>query len=174
MAGGKIIDEINAQINREWWSGYLYKAIEAYFQSEDFPGFANWFNVQTLEEMAHGEIMFRYVSSVGERVVLKAIDPPRNDFSSAREAVEFSLDHERKVTAWINGLMDLAKAENDHRAQIMLQWFVNEQIEEEANFGLLLKKIKMVEGDGRGMLLLDQELAARTFALPSPLAPKGA
>lgn len=162
-------DALSKHIVNEWWSGYLYKAMEAWFAAEDFPGFANWFNVQTLEEMAHGEIIFRYVSSVGGRVILGSIPEPRNDFSSIREMIEFGLEHEKKVTAMINALMDQAKKENDHAAEIMLQWFVNEQVEEESNFGLLLKKVKMVEGDGRGMLMLDQELAARVFTPPAIL-----
>lgn len=163
---------INEQIINEWWSGFLYKAMEAYFASEDLPGFANWFGVQTQEELTHGEILFRYVSSVGGRATLAAIPEPKNDWGSVREAVEYGLMHEKKVTAMINNLMDMAKKENDHAAQIMLQWFVTEQVEEEANFSLLLKKVTMVEGDGRGMLLLDQECAARVFSIPSPLAPK--
>ena len=139
MISQTLNDALNKHIVNEWWSGYLYKAMESWFAAEDMPGFANWFGVQTLEEMAHGEIIFRYVSSVGGRVILGSVPEPRNDFATIREMVEFGLEHERKVTAMINALMDQAKKENDHAAQIMLQWFVNEQVEEEANFGLLLK-----------------------------------
>lgn len=162
-------DALSTQIINEWWSGYLYKAMEAWFASEDFPGFANWFNVQALEEGAHGEIIFRYIHSVGGRATLGPIPEAKNDFTSIREMAEYGLEHERKVTAMINNLMDQAKRENDHAAQAMLIWFINEQIEEEANFGLLLKKVKMVEGDGRGLLILDQELAARVFTPPAIL-----
>lgn len=169
MISKSLQDALSRQIINEWWSGYLYKAMEAWFRAEDFPGFANWFGVQTLEEMSHGEIIFRYVTSVGGRVNLSLIPEPVNEFSSIREMVNFGLEHEKKVTAMINDLVDMAKKENDHAAEIMLQWFVNEQIEEEANFGLLLKKVKMVEGDGRGMLLLDSELATRVFTLPAIL-----
>ena len=172
MISKTLQDALNGQIINEWWSGYLYKAMEAYFASEDMPGFANWFGVQTLEEMSHGEVIFRYVASVGGRVTLAGIPEPVNEFSSVAAMIAFGLEHERKVTAMINNLMDMAKRENDHAAQIMLQWFVTEQVEEEANFGLLLKKVKMVEGDGRGMLLLDQECAARVFTPPAILQAK--
>lgn len=169
MISKTLQDAMNTQITNEWWSGYLYKSMQAWFLAEDMPGFANWFGVQTQEELAHGEIIFRYIASVGGKPVLAAIPEPVVEFSSIKEIVAMGLEHERKVTAMINNLMDLAKKENDHAAQIMLQWFVSEQIEEEANFGLLLKKVKMVEGDGRGVLLLDAELAARVFNMPAPL-----
>ena len=174
MISQKMLDEINAQIIREWWSGFLYKSMEAFFQAEELPGFANWMNVQTLEEMAHGEIMFRYLASVGAPIKLAQIDAPYSAYKTPREAIEYGLDHEKKVTAWIHNLMDIANADNDHRSQIMLQWFVTEQIEEENNFSLLLKKTKLVEGDGRGLLILDQELSARVFTPPAILAAKGA
>lgn len=167
MIGERLEKAINVQISKEWWSAGIYKAMEAYFTSEDLPGFANWFRVQALEEMTHGERFFQYIGSVGGRARVLSIPEPRGDFSSALEVAQYGLDHERQVTAMINNLMSIAKEENDHAAQIMLQWFINEQVEEESNFSLLVKKCKMVDGDGRGMLMLDQELAQRVFTPPA-------
>jgi ferritin len=148
-------------------------AMAGYFQSEDLPGFATWMRVQAMEEMTHGEIFFNFVCDVSGRTDLRQIDQPRNDFSSPLDVFQFGLEHERFVTGRINQLMDLAKAESNHAAQIMLQWFVTEQVEEEANFSLIIRKLQRVEGDGRGLLMLDQELGQRVFVPPAG-AGKGA
>jgi ferritin len=167
MISEKLEAAINEQISKEWWSAGIYKGIQAYFVKEGLPGFANWFNVQAVEELTHGERLFNYLAEVGGRPRVLAIEEPKFDYSSPKDAVQYSLAHEELVTSLINKLMDIAKEENDHAAQIMLQWFVNEQVEEEANFGQLLTEVKMVEGDGRGMLVLDRELQARVFAVPA-------
>ncbi len=170
MISKKLQDAMNVQVKNEWYSAGIYKAMSAYFASEDLPGFANWMDVQAQEELTHGEILFRYVSEVGGRARVLATEEPKNDYKNAIDAFSYALEHEKKVTAMINNLMSIAKKENDHAAQIMLQWFVTEQVEEEASFGLILRKLKMVEGDGRGLLMLDNELASRVFNMPSPLA----
>lgn len=171
MISPKLQDALNEQMKNEFFSAYLYMALAGYFQSEDLPGFANWMRVQALEEMTHGEKFFHFLCDAGGRTNLLPLDGPRNDYSSPVEAFEFALAHENFVTDRIGKLMDLAREEGHHAAQIMLQWFVTEQVEEEANFGLILRKLKRVEGDGRGLLLIDQELAQRVFVPPATAAP---
>jgi ferritin len=150
-------------MKNEFFSAYLYMAMAGYFQSEDLPGFAHWMRIQALEEMTHGEKFFNYSCEAGGRTDLRPIDGPKNDFASPLEVFQFGLNHERFVTERIGKLMDLAREEGNHAAQIMLQWFVTEQVEEEANFSLIIRKLQRVEGDGRGLLMLDQELSQRVF-----------
>lgn len=171
MISPRLQDALNEQMKNEFFSAYLYMALAGYFQSEDLPGFANWMRVQALEEMTHGEKFFHFLCDAGGRTNLLPIDGPRNEFASPLEAFEFALEHERFVTDRIGKLMELAREERHHAAQIMLQWFVTEQVEEEASFGLVIRKLKRVEGDGRGLLLIDQELAQRVFVPPAPAAP---
>lgn len=164
----KLQDALNEQMKNEFFSAYLYMAMAGYFQSEDLPGFANWMRIQALEEMTHGEKFFHFLCDAGGRTNLLPIDGPKNDFASPLEVFEFSLNHEKFVTASIGRLMDLAVEERHHAAQIMLQWFVTEQVEEESSFSLIIRKLQRVEGDGRGLLMLDQELGQRVFVPPVP------
>lgn len=159
----KLVDAFNSQIQFEIHSALIYKAMQAYFEAEDFPGMANWMNIQYQEELSHAEKLFAYVCEAGGRAKMLAMDEPCNEYSSPLEVFETALAHEQIVTGRINDLMDLAQETRDHAAQICLQWFITEQLEEEANAGLIIKKLKMVEGDGRGLLMIDQELAQRTF-----------
>jgi ferritin len=168
MLSKKLQDAFNEQMKNEFYSAYLYMAMAGYFQSEDLPGFASWMRVQALEEMTHGEKFFNFTCETGGRTHLLAIDGPQNEFKSPAEAFEVSFKHEIFVTASISNLMDMAIKEKNHGAQIFLQWFVTEQIEEEASFSLILRKLKRVEGDGRGLLMLDQELGQRVFTPPGP------
>lgn len=167
MLTKKLQDALNEQMKNEFFSAYLYMAMAGYFQSEDLPGFANWMRVQALEEMTHGERFFNHICNVSGRTDLLPIDGPKNDFKSPLDAFEYGLKHERFVTESIGKLMDLARKEKDHAAEIMLNWFVTEQVEEEANFSLIIRKLKRVEGDGRGLLLIDQELGQRVFVPPA-------
>lgn len=163
MKSQKLVDAFNGQIQFELHSALIYKAMQAYFEAEDFPGMANWMDIQYQEELSHGEKLFNYVCEAGGRAKMLAMEEPCNDYSSPLEAFEAALAHEQIVTARIDNLMELAQEVKDHAAQICLQWFVTEQIEEEANVGLIIKKLKLVEGDGRGLLMIDQELAQRVF-----------
>lgn len=167
MLSDKLQAAMNEQMKNEFFSAYLYMAMSGYFQAEDLPGFASWMRIQALEEMTHGEKFFNFLCDVGSRTELLPVPGPQNDFESPLAAFEYGLEHEKFVTDSINKLMDLAKKESDHAAQIMLQWFVTEQVEEEASFSLIIRKLKRVEGDGRGLLLLDQELGQRTFVPPA-------
>jgi ferritin len=162
----RLQDALNEQMKNEFFSAYLYMAMSGYFQSEDLPGFANWMRVQALEEMVHGEKFFKFICDTQGRTDLRAFAAPCNAFASPIEAIKYGLAHEKFVTDSIGKLMDVAKEENHHAAQIFLQWFVTEQVEEEANFSLLIRKLQRVEGDGRGLLMLDQELSTRVFVPP--------
>ncbi len=163
MISQNLVDAFNDQIAFEIHSALIYKAMQAYFEAEDFPGMANWMNVQFQEEMSHAEKLFNFVCEAGGRAKMLAMEEPRNQYSSPLEAFETALAHEQIVTARISNLMELAQAEKSHAAQIELQWFITEQVEEEASAGLIIKKLKMIEGDGRGLLLIDQELGQRVF-----------
>lgn len=163
MLSEKLNQAINDQIQFEYYSAFIYKAMQAYFEDEDLPGMANWMEIQFQEEMSHAEKMFDFICEAGGRVALQAMDAPRNEYGSPLEAFEVSLEHEQMVTSRINDLMDLAQQEKNHAAQIFLQWFVTEQVEEESSVSHIIAKLKRVEGDGRGLMMIDQELANRTL-----------
>jgi len=163
MMTQKLVDAFNDQIAFEIHSALIYKAMQGYFAAEDFPGMANWMNVQYQEELAHAEKMFNFGCDAGARARMLALEEPRNEYSSPLEVFQTALAHEQLVTSRISSLMELAQQEKNHAAQICLQWFITEQVEEEANASLIIKKLKMVAGDGRGLLMIDQELAQRVF-----------
>ncbi len=167
MMSKKLQDAMNEQMKNEFFSAYLYQAMAGYFESEDLPGFANWMRIQALEELTHGEKFFNFLCEVGARTNLLPIDGPKNNYKSPLEVLEYSLEHEKFVTASIGKLMTIAKAEGDHATEIFLQWFVTEQVEEEASFGLLTKKLERIGNDGNGLLRLDEELAGRSFVPPA-------
>jgi len=164
MLSEKLVDAINDQIQYEYYSAFIYKAMQAYFEDEDLPGMANWMDIQFQEEMSHAEKMFQFVCEAGARVELKGIDAPLKEDSSPLEAFEVSLEHEQSVTSRIGDLMELAQQEKNHAAQIFLHWFVTEQVEEEASVSHIIAKLKRIKDDGRGLMMIDQELAQRTFA----------
>ncbi len=166
MLSEKLIDAINDQIQFEYYSAFTYKAMQAYFEAEDLAGMANWMNIQFQEEMDHAEKMFHFICETGGKVELKVINAPQNEYNSILEIFETTLKHEQEVTSRINNLMDLAQEEKNHVAQIFLQWFVTEQIEEEANVGQIIAKLKRVKDDGRGLMMIDQELEKRS-AVPA-------
>ncbi len=170
MISQKLQDAVNEQIAFEISSALIYKAMQAYFEAEDLPGFANWMDVQYQEELGHANRFFTYVCAAGGCAAMLPFGGARNDYTSPMEAFRVTLDHEQQVTSRIGKLMDLARLENDHAAQIMLQWFITEQVEEEATAGLIIRKLERVEGDGRGLLMLDQELAQRVFTPPTGAA----
>jgi len=167
MISEKLQDAINDQISFEIASGIIYKAMAAYLASEDLPGFEKWMETQYQEEIFHSEKLATYVNDAGGRVKYLAMDAPQNDYDSPLDAFETALKHEQLVTSRINNLMRIAKDENDFAAQICLQWFITEQIEEEATFGQIIAELKRIEGDGRGLIMLDRELGQRTFTPPA-------
>ena len=173
MLNKKVEKALNDQINAEFWSAFLYLSMSAHFQSENLAGFANWMKVQYQEESAHAMILFNYANERGGKVILKAIDKPETEFKNAIHVFETTLNHEIKVTGLINNLMDIAIVEKDHATTNMLQWFVAEQVEEEANASEILSQLKLIKNDGQGLLLLDRELKARVFVTPAPLLAAG-
>ena len=170
MLSPKIQDALNEQINAELWSAYLYLSMAMHFEAEGRPGIANWFKVQFQEENAHAEILRNYVNSRGGRVVLKAIDAVPTSWNSELDAFEATLAHEEKVTSLINNLYALAEAEKDYATRNRLAWFVDEQVEEEDNCNTLIDRLKLIGDNGLALYTLDQELGARTYTVPSPLA----
>jgi len=158
---------LNKQINAEMYSSYLYLSMSSYFESVDLTGMASWMRSQAQEEMFHAMKFYDYVNERGGRVLLAAIEKPRSEWSSALEVFENTLDHERTVTGLINGLVDLALEERDHATNIFLQWFVSEQVEEEATAGGIVNKLKLIGGDAAGLFALDQELGRRVFTPPA-------
>ena len=160
----KMEDAINKQINAEIWSSYLYLSMSAYFEHQNLSGMANWMKVQAQEELTHAMKFFHYINERGGRVLLSAIDKTETEWDCPQSAFEDALAHEQKVTAMIDNLMDIAIAEKDHASRSMLTWFVDEQVEEEANATAIIEQLKMIGKDrGPGLMMLDRELAARVF-----------
>ena len=172
MVSPKIQDAINAQINAEFWSAYLYLSMAMHFEAEGRTGIANWFKIQFKEEQAHAEIFMNYLNSRGGRVVLKAIEPVPTEWASPLDAFEATLAHEQKVTSLINAIYALAEAEHDYATRGKLDWFVSEQVEEEETATALIERLKLIGDNGLALYMLDQELAARTYNVPAPLAAK--
>jgi ferritin len=157
---------LNSQINAEYYSAYLYLSMSAWAEREGLPGMANWFKVQFQEEQAHADRFFRYVIERGGRVTLTAIDGPPAAWESPLAAFEATLTHERHVTALIDALASLAMDERDHATLAFLQWFITEQVEEEANAENMAAQLRLVGDSGHGRLMLDREMAARVFTPP--------
>lgn len=152
---------INEQIRNEVFSAYLYLSMSGYFEHSNLPGFAKWMRVQYQEELEHALKFFDFVNDRGGRVILTAIDQPMSDFQSPLDVFKHSLAHEQKVTAMINNLYALAVKENDYPAQVLLQWFISEQVEEEKNATLIVEQLKLIGDNGNGLLILDRELGTR-------------
>ncbi len=163
MLSEKMEQALNDQVNAEMYSAYLYLAMSAYFEDQNLSGFANWMYVQAQEEMTHAMKIYNYVFDRGGRIKLKAIDTPPSEWDDPVKVVEEVYGHEQKVTKMIHDLVDLARSENDHGTDNMLQWFVAEQVEEEANADELLQKLKLIGGKGHGLLMIDKELSGRQF-----------
>ena len=154
-------DAINEQIKNELYSAYLYLAMSAYSEANGMPGIAQWLRVQSQEEVSHAMKFFGFVNERGGRVVLHAIDQPPIDFESPVQIFEATLEHERKVTAMIHRLYEIALQEKDYPAQVMLHWFIDEQVEEESTAGQILDTLKMIGDKGYALVALDRELGKR-------------
>ena len=159
-------EALNAQINAELWSAYLYLSMAAYAHGNGYPGIGNWFQVQFQEEQDHAKILFN------GHVTLKPIDAVRTDWESLLSLFEDTLAHEQKVTGLINNLFALSTAENDFATQSMLKWFIDEQVEEEETAKNIIDNLKMINNNGYGIYMLDKELGARTYVQAAPLAGK--
>jgi ferritin len=161
MLNKKVEAVLNEQLNREFYSAYLYLAMSAYFDSVDLPGFAHFMHVQYMEEQSHAMRIFNYILSVGGKVKLKAIDEARTEWNDIIEVFEETYKHECYITKSINEVLGVAHDERDYATINMLQWFISEQVEEEANVLKILNQLRMVEGKGAGVFMLDREMASR-------------
>lgn len=161
MISKKIQEAINEQINAELYSAYLYMSMSAYCAENTFSGFAHWLDVQAKEEYSHAMKFYNYLLDRGASINFKAIDAPKAKFNSMVELFEQVLNHEKHVTALINKLYELTLKEKDYATQIMLQWFIGEQVEEEASASEILEKLKMLGDRPGGILYLDKSMAKR-------------
>ena len=167
MISQKLQDALNGQINKEMYSEYYYLSMASYFNSIGLNGFENFFLIQVEEERFHSMKMYNFLNEKGGRVILKAINEPATEFKSTLEVFQLAYDHEKFVSKCINELMDVAIEVKDHAAKSFLNWFVDEQVEEEATMDSILNKLKLINGDGMGLLMLDKELSVRTFTPPA-------
>ena len=155
---------LNEQIHAEFFSFYLYLSVSAYFTANHLDGFAHWMRIQAQEEFGHAMKLFDHLAERGGTVELMALDAPQREWASPSDAVEAVLKHERHISQRINQIVDLATAENDHATTVMMHWYVNEQVEEEATADRLFHQVKMVEDNPHGLLMIDRELAGRPAA----------
>lgn len=167
MISKKMEDALNEQVNAELYSAYMYLSMESYFKAQNLNGFANWMRVQTQEEVAHAMKIYDFINERGGRVTLKAIEGPPTEWDSALVVFKAAYEHEQKVTGLINDLVDLAIKEKDHATNSFLQWFVNEQVEEESTADEIVQQLKMMENAPGGMFMLDRELGQRVFTPPA-------
>lgn len=167
MLTQKIEQALNKQINAELFSAYMYLSMSAYFESESLRGMASWMRIQAQEELAHAMKLFDFVNDRNGRVVLASIDGPKTQWDSPLQAFEDALRHETHITGLIYDLMNLSQAEKDHAAHNFLEWFVNEQVEEEASARQVVDKLKLAGDSSVALLLIDNELGQRT---PQPAA----
>jgi ferritin len=167
MLNEKIEEAFNDQLNAELYSSYLYLSMAAYFQSINLEGFANWMRCQAQEEIVHAMKFYNFVNERAGRVILTAIEGPATKWDSPLIAFEDAYRHEEKITASINNLVDLAIKEKDHAANAFLQWFVNEQVEEESSVDAVVHQLNLAGDQGSGLFMIDRELASRTFVLPT-------
>ena len=160
---------LNAQINAEMWSAYLYLSMSMAAADKGLKGVANWFAIQFKEEQDHAQIIINYLLSRGGRVLLEPIAAVDTEWESALAMFEQTLTHEQKVTSLINDLYNLAIEEKDHATRSMLTWFIDEQVEEEDSARDIIDQLRMIECNKLGLYMIDKEMAARVYSTPSPL-----
>ena len=170
MISKNLHDAINAQINAELWSAYLYLAMSMDAETKGYKGVANWFYVQFKEEQDHARIFMNYLNSVDAKVTLLPIDEVPATWDSVLAMFKQTLEHEKKVTSLINNLAAIANEDRDFASINRLVWFIDEQVEEEENARDMITAVEAVEENKYGMYMLDKELAARVYSTPSPLA----
>jgi len=161
MLPKKLQDAMNQQIKNEFYSSYLYLAMAAHFESVSLPGFAHWMKMQSDEEAEHGMKFFEFINERGGRVALEAIDKPPADFKTPLDIMKKVLEHEKKVTGMINALYELAVKEKDYPSQVMLQWFITEQVEEEKNAFDIMELLRNLGDTPAGLIMLDQKVGGR-------------
>ncbi len=161
MIDKKINDAFNQQINEEIFSSYLYLSMATYFDSQGMAGFSHWFRLQAQEEMFHAMKFYHHIVERGGRVLLQAIKEPEHKWGSTLKAFEAALKHEQHISACINDLMDLTMTEKDYASRSLLQWFVDEQVEEEASVGEIIDKLNLAGEKGQMLYMIDRELSGR-------------
>ena len=164
----KVEKALNEQIHAEFFSFYLYLSVSAYFSAQRLDGFAHWMKIQAQEELAHAMKLFDYLNERGGSVQLAAMETPQREWASPSAAIEAVLNHERHISTRINELVNLANSVKDHATTVVLHWYVNEQVEEEATADTLFHQVRMLEDSPPGLLMLDRELAGRTLSAPPP------
>ncbi len=166
MFSEKMTKAMADQVNAEFYSAYLYLSMNSYLESINLAGMANWMRMQTQEELYHGMKMYDFILERGGRIILDGIAQPPAEWDSALAVFENAYAHEQKVTALINNLVNIAQDERDHATNIFLQWFITEQIEEEANASGIVHKLQLIGNDASGLFALDQDLGSRVFTPP--------
>ena len=167
MMNEKVRDLLNAQINKEFYSAYLYLEFSNYFDDKGLEGFANWYMVQAQEERDHAMLFYKYLQNENQKVTLEAIDKPDKTFSCHLDVLKAGLEHEEYVTSLINDIYAAAYEVKDFRTMQFLDWFVKEQGEEETNANDLITKMELFGSDPKSLYMLNQELAARIYTAPS-------
>lgn len=167
MLDKKVVELLNQQVNKEFYSAYLYLDFSNYYYDQGLDGFGNWYKVQAQEERDHALLMIQYLQNNGERVVLEAIDKPAVELTSAKVVLAEGLKHEQYVTSLIHNIYDAAYTVKDFRTMQFLDWFVKEQGEEETNADGLIKKYELFGDDPKSLYMLDNELSARVYTAPS-------
>ena len=162
MIKQKVETALNEQMKKEFYSSYLYLSMAARFESLNFKGFANWMRIQSQEEYGHAMKIFQHLNERAGKVVLQQIDTPPSKWDSPKKVFEDAYQHEQKVTQSISDLVELSRAEKDHPTEIFLQWFVKEQVEEEASAQEIVQKLQLIGDEGSALFFLDGELGKRT------------
>jgi ferritin len=170
MLSPKILEALNKQINAELFSEYLYLSMSAHFEAVSLTGMAQWMRAQASEEHGHALKFFDYINNRDGRVTLTQIEAPKTEWKSALDVFEDALKHEQKVTGLINDISNLAFAEKDHASHDFLEWFVKEQVEEEAVARKIVDQLKLIGGDGTGLYMIDQQLGQRAAPGAGPAA----
>ena len=166
MISKKVENALNGQLNAEFYSAYLYLSMAGYFESTGLKGFASWMQVQFQEEQFHTMKLYDYIFERGGRVILHPVEAPPSDWDCPLAVFEVTLEHEQKVTGLINDLVYLARQEKDNASEIFLQWYVNEQVEEEDNVNTVLGQLRLIKDSPQGMFMLDKEMGQRVFMPP--------
>ena len=167
MMNAKVHELLNDQINKEFYSAYLYLEFSNYFADKGLDGFANWYMIQAQEERDHAMLFYQYLQNENQKVTLKPIDKPEKEIHSHMDVLKAGLTHEEYVTSLINDIYSAAHEARDYRTMQFLDWFVKEQGEEETNANDLISKMELFGADAKGLYMLNQELGARVYTAPS-------
>lgn len=167
MLSKKVIELLNDQVNKEFYSAYLYLDMANYYKGQSLDGFYNWYKIQAQEERDHAVLFMEYLQQNGQSVTLETIAKPDKEYKAFVDPLKAAAEHERSVTGWIHDIYDAAYQDKDFRTMQFLDWFVKEQAEEEDTADNLVSRFELFGGDAKGLYMLDSELAARTYSAPS-------